>query len=80
MTIAKADFDEPSRSFVEMPEGCVVMIDDEHEMVSSGFANITPWRAPRDIPDEELGGLIEAMAEQLPKIIHIDKQKISLYT
>ena len=52
-------------SYVEMPEGRVVMIDDEHEMVSSGFANITPWHAPRDIPDEELGGLIEAMAEQL---------------
>jgi Icc-related predicted phosphoesterase len=52
-------------SFVEMPEGRVVMIDDEHEMVSSGFANTTPWHAPRDIPDEELGSFIEAMAGQL---------------
>jgi len=48
-----------------MPEGRVVMIDDEHEMVSSGFANTTPWHAPRDIPDEDLGRFIDAMASQL---------------
>jgi Icc-related predicted phosphoesterase len=52
-------------SYVEMPEGHVVMIDDEHEMVSSGFANTTPWHAPRDIPDEEVGSFIEAMAAKL---------------
>src|SRR6266699_2942571 len=52
-------------SYVEMPEGRVVMIDDEHEMVSSGFANTTPWHAPRDIPDEDLGRFIDAMASQL---------------
>ena len=52
-------------SYVEMPEGRVVMIDDEHEMVSSGFANTTPWHAPRDIPDEDLGRFIDAMTSQL---------------
>jgi Icc-related predicted phosphoesterase len=52
-------------SYVEMPEGRVVLIDDEHEMVSSGFANTTPWHAPRDIPDAEVGSFIEAMARQL---------------
>jgi uncharacterized protein len=52
-------------SYVEMPEGRVVMIDDEHEMVSSGFANTTPWHAPRDIPDEDLGRFIDAMTGQL---------------
>jgi len=51
-------------SYVEMPEGRVVMID-EHELVSSGFANTTPWHAPRDIPDEELGEFIDAMASHL---------------
>ncbi|HEX6484085.1 MAG TPA: hypothetical protein VF043_35005 [Ktedonobacteraceae bacterium] len=49
-------------SYVEMPEGRVIMIDDEHEMVSSGFANITPWQAPRDIPDADLGNFIDTMA------------------
>ena len=52
-------------SYIEMPEGHVVMIDDEHEMVSAGFANTTPWHAPRDIPDGELGSFIEAMASRL---------------
>jgi Icc-related predicted phosphoesterase len=52
-------------SYVEMPEGRVLMIDDEHEMLSSGFANITPWHAPRDIPEEELAAFIESMAGQL---------------
>ncbi|WP_376796325.1 metallophosphoesterase [Thermogemmatispora sp.] len=51
--------------YVEMPEGEVVMIDDEHEMVSAGFANLTPWQAPRDIPDEALGRFIESMARRL---------------
>ncbi len=41
------------------------MIDDEHEMVSSGFANTTPWHAPRDIPDEDLAAFIEGMARQV---------------
>ncbi len=52
-------------SYVEMPEGRVVMIDDEHEMISSGFANITPWHASRDIPDEDLASFIDSMASQL---------------
>ena len=52
-------------SYVEMPEGHVIAIDEEHEMISAGFANITPWHAPRDIPDEDLGALIESMASKL---------------
>ncbi len=52
-------------SYVEMPEGRIVMIDDEHEMISSGFANTTPWHAPRDIPDADLGNFIDSMARQL---------------
>ncbi|HYL42199.1 MAG TPA: hypothetical protein VEU97_02335 [Ktedonobacteraceae bacterium] len=52
-------------SYIEMPEGRVIAIDEEHEMISAGFANITPWHAPRDIPDEDLGALIESMASKL---------------
>lgn len=51
--------------YVEMPEGQVVLIDDEHEMVSSGFANTTPWHAPRDIPEERLAAFIDSMASRL---------------
>lgn len=52
-------------SYVQMPEGQVVMIDDEHEMISSGFANTTPWHAPRDIPEEELAAFLDSMASKL---------------
>lgn len=51
--------------FIEMPEGRVIQIDDEHEMISSGFANTTPWHAPRDIPEEQLSAFIDSMAGQL---------------
>ena len=47
------------------PEGKVVMIDDEHEMISTGFSNITPWHAERDIPEEELARKIDGMANEV---------------
>lgn len=52
-------------AFVEMPEGQVVLIDEEHEMISLGFANTTPWHAPRDIPEEQLAAFIDSMAVRL---------------
>lgn len=51
--------------FVVNPEGKVVCIDDFHEMISTGYANITPFDCPRDIPEEELAKKIEAMASQV---------------
>jgi hypothetical protein len=47
------------------PEGKVVNIDSSHEMISCGFSNITPWRCPRDIPEEELAKKIEKMASEV---------------
>jgi len=47
------------------PEGKVVMIDDEHEMISTGFTNITPWHAERDIPEDELTRKIEDMTSKV---------------
>jgi len=44
------------------PEGKVVMIDDHHEMVSSGFSNFTPWESPREASEEDLEAKIEGMA------------------
>jgi len=54
-----------SSSYVECPEGKVVMIDDQHEMVSCGYSNMTPWNCPRDISEEELGEKIASMAAQV---------------
>ena len=46
-------------------EGQVLEIDSEHEMLSTGYSNITPWRCPRDITEEELGRRIESMAQSV---------------
>jgi hypothetical protein len=51
--------------YVIHPEGKVVSIDDEHEMISCGFSNVTPWRCPRDISEEELAAKIGEMAQKV---------------
>jgi Icc-related predicted phosphoesterase len=47
------------------PEGKVIDIDGVHEMASTGYTNITPWKCPRDIPEEELMKRIESMTSKL---------------
>lgn len=47
------------------PEGKVVDIDGEHEMITLGYANPTPWNSPREVSEEKLGQMIEAMATKV---------------
>ena len=49
-------------------EGDVVYIDDNHTMISLGWSTPTPWDTPREMPDEELGKLIEEMVSQVPDL------------
>jgi Icc-related predicted phosphoesterase len=49
-------------------EGKVVMIDDNHEMISTGWANPTPWHTHREDTEEKLGERINAMVSQLKNI------------
>ncbi len=51
-------------------EGKVVPIDDVHCMASVGFSNPTPWKTPREIPDEKLGEIIEGMCAQITDFQH----------
>jgi uncharacterized protein len=53
-----------AKSFT-VPDGRVLEIGDGFEMLSLGYANITPWNCTRDIPEEELGKKIEALAGQV---------------
>jgi Icc-related predicted phosphoesterase len=53
------------QNFVVNPEGEVVSIKGRYEMISSGYTNITPWAAPRDVPEEDLLKRIEAMAAKV---------------
>lgn len=42
-------------------EGKRVLVDDRHLMLSTGLSNPTPWKTPREVPDEELAAHIEEM-------------------
>jgi len=51
--------------FVVNPDGMVLNIDEDYEMISTGYGNITPWNCPRDIPEERLAEKIESMASKV---------------
>ena len=51
--------------FVKNVDETVVLVDEDHEMVSVGAANQTPWHCPRDLPEDELTRRIEAVIGQL---------------
>jgi len=51
-----------SSSYVIDPEERVVSIDGEHEMITLGYTNHTPWHSPREVDEEELGRKIESLA------------------
>ena len=51
--------------FVKNVDETIVMLDDDHEMISVGAANQTPWHCPRDLPEDELTRRIEGVTGQL---------------
>ncbi len=46
-------------------EGQVVMLDDDHEMISLGYSNITPWHSHREMTEDGLAAAIGDMAAKL---------------
>jgi len=46
-------------------EGKVVQLDDEHEMISWGYANTTPWHTYREQNEQQLAAAYGAMADKL---------------
>ena len=57
-----------SASYVINPEGRVVDIDGEHEMITLGYTNYTPWHSPREVDEDILQGKIESMANQVKRM------------
>ncbi|MDA4114709.1 MAG: hypothetical protein OK474_11750 [Thaumarchaeota archaeon] len=55
-------------SKVVFTEDRVIQIDAKHEMISGGFANITPWRCPRDFTEEEIAKKIEQKVSMLKDV------------
>jgi Icc-related predicted phosphoesterase len=47
-------------------ENEMVMVDDDHFMISVGFSTPTPWNTPREVSEQDLGKMIEAMAARVP--------------
>jgi hypothetical protein len=50
---------------IQNVDGCLIQLDENHEMISVGAANQTPWNCPRDKPEEELEQMIERVASQV---------------
>jgi Icc-related predicted phosphoesterase len=50
---------------VEFVEGRCVRLDEMHEMITTGYSNITPWDSPRELDEPALAERIEAMAAQV---------------
>ncbi len=61
------DIDETlnSSSYVVNPEERVVDIDGEHEMITLGYTNHTPWNSPREVDEDVLVGKIGTMANKV---------------
>jgi uncharacterized protein len=51
-----------SGKHVTNPEGRVVEIDGQHEMITLGYTNRTPWDTPREVDEDVLQEKIDAMA------------------
>ena len=56
---------EDAKSFFAC-ENEMVHIDDEHTMISIGISTPTPWKTPREVPEEELSVMIDEMAAKVP--------------
>jgi len=51
-----------------VPEGLVIELEGGLTMISTGVANMTPWKCPRDVEDQEVAEIIEKMVRQVPEL------------
>jgi len=54
-----------SSDYVRNPDGRRFWLDDDHEIVGVGAANMTPWACPRDLEEEELQERLEQVMQLL---------------
>jgi Icc-related predicted phosphoesterase len=50
---------------VQIAEGKVIALDDQHEMISSGWSNITPWHTYREEEEDKLRLRFDSMISQV---------------
>lgn len=59
-----------TKSFVAC-ENRAVRIDDEHVMVSMPYVNPTPWKTPREAPEDELRTMIDRVVGGIDTFDHV---------
>jgi hypothetical protein len=65
-----------SSSIILDPEDEVVWVDDHHEMITSGWTNVTPWNSPRETTEEKLG---EIFGHMISKVTRMDSCIFNLH-
>ena len=65
-----------SSSYVVYPNNKVLQLDDEHELLSLGNTNITPWNCEGDLEEPELQRLLDALAS---KVQHPERALFNLH-
>ena len=69
---------------VVLSEGEVIPLNEHHEMISSGWSNVTPWRTHREETEDQLNVRYEAMTSRLKDArnaifnIHVPPHKSNL--
>ena len=69
---------------VVLSEGEVIPLNEHHEMISSGWSNVTPWRTHREETEDQLKVRYEAMTSRLKDArnaifnIHVPPHKSNL--
>lgn len=54
-----------SSEVVINPNEKIIQISDRLEVLSLGYSNITPWRCPRDIPEEEIESKMASLVNRV---------------
>jgi len=57
-----------SSSVIRCPEDEVVWLDDHHEMITSAWANPTPWNSPRETTEEKLTEIFDRMISKVERM------------
>lgn len=55
-------------SVVQCPEDEVVWLDENHEMVTSGWTNVSPWNSPRETTEEKLAEIFNRMISKVTRM------------
>lgn len=57
-----------SSSIVQCPEDEVVWVDEHHEMITSGWTNVSPWNSPRETTEDKLVEIFDQMVSKVERM------------